>query len=153
MRLMDAELAFAFVHRSMRFHTLRFDNCAVDDERMQWLKDQEDLLPYIRHLTVGPKGLSVSLLPVAMGGSAKNLTMSLIVQGCRCPSKVFRSIVSKMTQLESLHYRSKRPLTPALANEFAGLERLKGVFVSGTGFTSSCVPRSCFNFKRDARSD
>ena len=56
----------------MRFHTLRFDNCAVDDERMQWLKDQEDLLPYIRHLTVGPNGLSVSLCTYEIDGFTRS---------------------------------------------------------------------------------
>lgn len=43
----------------MRFHTVRIDNCAVDDCRMEWLAGQEKLLSYVRHLTVGSKGLSV----------------------------------------------------------------------------------------------
>lgn len=46
-----------------------------------------------------------------------------------------------MVQLEQLQYRSKRPLTRGLAREFARLETLRGVFLSGTGFTSSSVPR------------
>ena len=126
----------------MRFHTLRIDNCAVDDDRMAWLAGREDLLPHVRHLTVGSKGLSVRDIRAASvlrDRVADAHCSRCLRKGCRCPSKTFQSLVPHMIQLEQLQYRSKRPLTLGLAREFARLETLNSVFVSGTGFSSSCV--------------